>query len=274
MVLRRVLFIGDHHHREFAQATSWLADHSLLSVSITPAEAIRTLRHPTLPPELVVVGQARPDQFAQSEIEIVHRLAPLARLAVLAGSWCEGEMRTGHPWPGLLRLYWHQGESRLRELLAEVSPLWSHPRTATEVERMLDRPAPRETGNQRLIAIGTETSLSYHGLAAACLQAGWATVWVPPRRLTFLEGAAAGIWDEAHRPDSLDPLREFTQSIHGAPVVALVNFPRMTDYQRLQDQGIRQIIAKPFMNADLISVIEQQLRISAVQQHRQTSAVA
>lgn len=259
MVLRRVLLVGDHRHREFATATAWLATHSLLSVAATPAAAIRAMQHPALSPELVVVAQTRPSQFARAEIEAVHRLAPLARLAVMAGSWCEGEMRTGHPWPGVLRLYWHQGEARLQEFLAESNPLWSHPRTATEVERLLDLPAPRVSGQQNLIAIGTETSIAYQGLAATCVEAGYATAWIAPRQLTMIQGAAAGIWDESQLPGSLEPWHAFASHLRNAPVVALVNFPRLADYQRLQNQGIDQLIAKPFMNTDLIGAIEQQL---------------
>lgn len=274
MVLRRVLLIGDHRHGEFSKATAWLAENSLLSFAATPAAAIRAMQHPALPPELVVVAQARPSQFAQAEIETVHRLAPLARLAVLAGSWCEGEMRTGHPWPGVLRLYWHQGEARLRELLTGSNPLWSHPRTATEVERLLDLPVPRALGERKLIAIGTETSLAYQGLAATCVEAGYATVWLAPRHLTMIHGAVAGIWDESQTPDTLEPWHEFAHHVRDAPIVALVNFPRLADYQRLHDQGIGQLIAKPFMNADLIGIIHDQLGTRLDRQRLPRLAVA
>ena len=268
MVLRRVLLIGDHLHREFASATTWLAEHSLLSVAATTVEATEALQHPALPPELMVVAQARPGQFAKADIEALHRLAPLARLSILAGSWCEGEMRTGHPWSGMLRLYWHQGEARLRELLAETSPLWSHPRTATDVERLLDLPAPRIAGEQKLIAIGTETSIAYQGLAATCVQAGFATVWVAPRQSTMIHGAAAGIWDESQLPESLDPLHRFARHLDHAPIVALVNFPRLSDKRRLRNEGVGQVIAKPFLNSDLIGVIEHQLATVSRQECR------
>ena len=266
MVLRHVLFIGDHRHSEFVEATAWLAEHSLLSVATTPAEAMEAVQHPSLPPELVIVAHARPGQFSQRDIETIHRLAPLARLAVLAGSWCEGEMRTGHPWPGVLRLYWHQGAARLRELLTDSCPLWSHPRTATDVERLLDLPAPLVAGKQKLIAIGTESSIAYHGLAATCVQAGYATAWVVPRQSTMIHGAAAGIWDETQQPESLAPLHAFTRCLGHAPIVALVNFPRLEDYRRLENEGIDQLIAKPFLNTDLIGVIENQLAIVSGQQ--------
>ncbi len=268
MVLRRVLLIGDHRHGEFASAIEWLDEHSLLSVAATPAEAIRAMGYPALLPELVVVAQPRPSQFAEQQLELVHRLAPLARLAVLAGSWCEGEMRTGHPWSGALRLYWHQGEARLRELLSDTSPGWSHPRTATEVERLLGVPNVPVTGEQKMIGIGTESAITYHGLAATCAAAGYASVWMPPRQLTMVHHVAAGIWDEAHRPESVEALHAFVKGLGHAPIVALLNFPRLADYQRLQAEGICQLIAKPFMNADLIGILENQLQAVAKRQQR------
>ena len=259
MVLRRVLLIGEGDHREFAQATSWLAEHTLLSAVATPAAAARAVQHPAQPPELIVVAQTRPSQFARAEIELVHRLTPLARLVVLGGSWCEGEMRTGHPWPGVLRLYWHQGEARLRQLLRDTNPLWGHPRTGTEVERLLDTPPPRVLGQQKLIAVGTETSVAFHGLSDSLVQAGFAAAWIAPRRIAAIQGAAAGIWDETQHASASEPLRDFVRQLRGAPIVALANFPRLADLRRLQREGVGQVIAKPFLNADLISVVEQQL---------------
>ncbi len=264
MVLRRVLLIGDHRQADFSRVGRWLAEHSLLSKAATPAEAIPAVLHPAQPPELLIVAQSRPGQFAQGDVEALHRLAPLARLAVVAGTWCEGEIRTGAPWNGVLRLYWHQAEARLRELLCDACPLWNYPRTATDVERLLDAPRPAHHGAQKLIAIGTESSLSYQGLAATCESAGYATVWVPPRQLTMVHHPAAGIWDEGHRPDDSQPaLAAFLKALAGAPCVALVNFPREVDYQRLQRVGVRQLIAKPFLNSDLLGFLDESSRSAA-----------
>jgi hypothetical protein len=144
-------------------------------------------------------------------------------------------------------------------LLSDTSPLWSHPRTATDVDRLLDFTPPDIVGEQKLIAIGTETSIAYQGLAATCVQAGYAAVWVAPRHSTMIHGAAAGIWDETQLPGSLDPLHTFVRRLGQAPIVALVNFPRMEDYRRLEDEGIAQFVAKPFLNSDLIGVLEHEL---------------
>jgi len=263
MVLRRVLVIGDHRHREFENTIQWLATHSLLSSAATPREALDGMVHPALPPEVIVVALSRPSQFSSQQIEAVFRLAPLSRLVVLAGSWCEGELRTGHPWPGVIRLYWHQGEARFQEMLSEPNPLWSHPRTATDVERLLATPVSGHDGRKQMIAIGTESSITYHGLATTCAAAGYATVWIPPRQPTMVHNIAAGIWDELQRPPSPGCLRTFVRQARGAPIVALLNFPRLEDYQRLQDEGVKKVIAKPFMNADLLGAISHQMDVAA-----------
>ena len=49
--------------------------------------------------DLIVVAQAYPGQYAADRIDGLRRLAPLARVIGLLGSWCEGEVRSGRPWP-------------------------------------------------------------------------------------------------------------------------------------------------------------------------------
>ena len=55
-------------------------------------------------PDVIVVAQAFPGQFSLDEIDRIRGLAPLARLLGLLGSWCEGEVRTGLPWPAVIRI--------------------------------------------------------------------------------------------------------------------------------------------------------------------------
>ena len=108
----RVLLIGDEHHPEFRAATDWLREHTELIVAATGDDARGELARrrgvddgPPLEPDVMVVAQSRPGQFAAQDLEQLLGLAPLARLVALLGSWCEGETRTGHPWPGVMRLF-------------------------------------------------------------------------------------------------------------------------------------------------------------------------
>ena len=65
-------------------------------------------------PHGIVLAQAYPGQFSPVAIDRLRNLAPLARLIAILGSWCEGEPRSGHPLPGVIRIYWHQAAERIR----------------------------------------------------------------------------------------------------------------------------------------------------------------
>src|SRR3954468_22040654 len=87
-----IQLLGDIDHPDFRDAIELLRNDSRL---IASAETR---------PELIVVAQSRPDMIWSDELNHLHRAAPLAGVVALAGSWCEGEMRTARPWPGAQRL--------------------------------------------------------------------------------------------------------------------------------------------------------------------------
>ena len=124
-----VWMLGDWEQAEFAPAVTYLR--SNVNLSLTPSAN---------DPDLILVVASRPGRFSTAEVETLHRRAPLAKLVALLGSWCEGEVRSGHPWPGVTRIYAHQWQARLpREL-----ETWQ-PRTATEIDRLMNsRPAKSE----------------------------------------------------------------------------------------------------------------------------------
>ena len=68
-------------------------------------------------PDLIVIAQTFPGQFSHQAVERLRRLAPLARVVGLMGSWCDGEMRTGSPWPAVVRTYWRQWTARCHRQL-------------------------------------------------------------------------------------------------------------------------------------------------------------
>ena len=81
---------------------------------------------------------------------------PLARIVGLLGSWCEGEVRSGRPWPGAMRIYWHQWPGRWHaelDRLRGACPIWGLPLTAGDEDRvpaMFDAPLPRRQGRGHL----------------------------------------------------------------------------------------------------------------------------
>ena len=112
-----ILLIGDADRREFRQARDELA--ALGASGGLPASRPRRpcWRGEEAAVDVIVVAQARPGEFSHAGIERLRQSAPLARVVALLGSWCEGEVRSGKPWPAAVRTYWHQWPARAdREL--------------------------------------------------------------------------------------------------------------------------------------------------------------
>ncbi|MGH9818364.1 MAG: hypothetical protein ACRD6I_20055, partial [Candidatus Acidiferrales bacterium] len=101
-----VRLVGDFHHPDFEDAIELLR---------AGAQIVST---PDIPPELIVVTQSRPDMISDRTIQSIRRSAPLSGIIALLGSWCEGETRTGRPWPGIERLYWYEFPAWWRRQLA------------------------------------------------------------------------------------------------------------------------------------------------------------
>ena len=157
-------------------------------------------------PDVIVVAQAFPGQFSHQAIDRLRRLAPLARVVGLMGSWCEGEMRTGLPWPGAVRTYWHQWAARcdreLRRLAEGECCSWTLPPTATEEERLLadaecGRAHSPTVGGQSnchpsaaLVLIRARSHEMAEWLSAACRSRGFATVWQRTATAARVEGAS------------------------------------------------------------------------------------
>ena len=255
MQRQRVIFVGDATYHEFHDAISWLREYCALTVVDSPRAAASRVAAAG-PPNAMVLAQARPGVFSQSQIEALHRLAPLSRLIGLHGSWCEGELRTGAPWRGVVRVYWHQFVPRLaNELSDRRGPaLLAQPRTATDAEQFLATAALPEVQRRGLVVIKTPSQEAYSALADACTGLGHATVWSAPRQPTFATAAELGIWDcRTALQSDCQPLAEFVAQLHPAPVIALLGFPRCSDHDTASRCGVRAVVSKPYLVHDLWS---------------------
>ena len=103
-----VLLIGDTSRPEFREAVAALDELAHVTRFADVEAATAALAEGMLTAHVIVLAQAYPDQFSAAAIDRLRSLAPLARLIAILGSWCEGEPRSGHPLPGVIRMYWHQ----------------------------------------------------------------------------------------------------------------------------------------------------------------------
>jgi hypothetical protein len=208
-------------------------------------------------PDVIVVAQAYPGQFSSDAIDRLRRVAPLARVVALLGSWCEGEIRTGKPWPGAIRLYWHQWqpqcEQEMRRLAAGGHSTWALPMTSGDEERLLAVGRDPPPDGRGRVALCTPQFEMQRWLVGACHCGGYTTCWVQPHRWGALGGVCAAVFDaDECSPDEVDSLKRLAGKVHPAPVVALLDFPRIESRNRALEAGARAVLSKPLLVEDLL----------------------
>lgn len=251
-----ILLLGDVDRPEFFGARSTLESAGQVSCFAEVDAAVKALEAGDIIPDVIVMAQAYPGEFSHQAIDRLRRLAPLGRVLGLLGSWCEGEMRSGHPWPAAVRVYWHQWNVRanreLRSLIAGQCPSWGLPITAGEEERLLQNTTRTLTRRRELIAIHAARFVMADWLSAACRMRGYSTVWLRPGHDARIEGAAGAIFDGSNlHAEELEQLGRFAQALKQTPIIALLDFPRREDQQRALAAGAAAVLAKPLSLEDL-----------------------
>jgi hypothetical protein len=254
-----VVLIGDTSRPEFHAARVALDELARVSRFADIDAATAAISEGSPAAHAIVLAQAYPSQFSVAAVDRLRSLAPLTRLIAILGCWCEGEPRSGHPLPGVVRMYWHQAAVEIRRefphWLHPEGSAWRLPATATDEERLLASiRAPLPSG-KGLVAIWTRRPDMEGLLADACRRAGYATAWMHPRLPTRLHGAVAAVYDGASLDDAgLAELRQLTAEISPAPVLALLDAPRIQDVRRARTIGAA-VLAKPFRIDDLLFVL-------------------
>jgi AmiR/NasT family two-component response regulator len=131
------------------------------------------------------------------------------------------------------------------------------PVTAGDDERLCQRADERERPPSGLIAVYAERVEMAETLMAACQSGGYSAVWMPPDQNTLLTGARAVVWDAPPRREKQHlELRMLTEQMPHAPIVALVNFPRIEDQHRLVGAGAAAVLSKPLEIDGLLGVLD------------------
>lgn len=252
-----VQIIGDFDHPDFRDALALLRLTANLAVTTTN------------PPELILVAQSRSGMFPIREVEALRRAAPLAGMVALAGTWCEGEPRTGRPWPGIRRLYWYEFPAwwhrQLAIRAAGKCPDWARP--ANSELRIADHPAGSACGlridsaaPRGTIVVNSAVRETADSLSDSLCRAGHTTLW---QRSSCthdrFRGAIAGIWDGGQLNErEARQLATFCRqlSTDGAPVVALLDFPRRDRVDRAISLGAAAVLGKPWLNIDLVATLQ------------------
>ena len=251
-----ILGVGRTFRPEFREARAALEGWGRVVAAIDVEAAGAQLAGGEVAPDLIVVAQAYPGELGPDEIDRLRRLAPVAPVVGLLGAWCEGETRTGTPWPGVVRVYWHQWLPRCAQELGRfrdgLLSTWGLPMTAGEEERLLalaEQSRPRREG---LIAICAGRFDMQDWLSAACTKRGYSTEWLRPDRADRLEGVKAAIFDATEcSGGELEGLKRLGVALGPAPIIALLDFPRTEDRDRTLAAGASAVLSKPFLLEDL-----------------------
>lgn len=261
MPLLSILFLGDAARPEFSRLRADLPKFGSVADFAEAESAAAAMEEGCFAADVVVVAQATPGQFSHAAIDRLRRAAPLARIVAVLGSWCEGEMRSGSPWPASLRLYWHQWPTHGRrefERFSRGEPCeLTLPITAGEEERLLLTTTESDPRTKNgLVLIRSHSTEMWAWLAEACQSGGFAAVWQREAQEIIAEGVTAAIFDATDLgPAECEELRRMSAALHPSPVIVLLSFPRIDQEQLARAAGAAAAFSKPIRVESLLDAV-------------------
>jgi CheY-like chemotaxis protein len=263
--------LGDWQTAEFESAAALVRSLCRVTALASPREAAQWRAEGDSPdaldPDLVVIALASPGQFPAETVDALRAQLPLTPIVAITGAWCDGELRSGSPWPGVVRVAWHQWSERFpteaAALSAGRSSAWSLPGTATAEERLLfsagaAMPSADMPSNPLgLVAIVSDERESADWLLGVCRARGWPAVWMPRWEATraggiAIDGLALVVWDVGLiTSDAVTAFERLMPRFGGAPVLAVVGFLRPEDVDRLVAAGVAAVMSKPLLTAEI-----------------------
>lgn len=251
-----ILAIGPWDRGEFAVARAQITDARSWNTVADCETASEMLDSDEVWPDVLLLAQPLPGTYQQDEVEQLRCAAPLAQIVAVAGTWCEGELRTGKPLVGVMRLYWYQLSPWWYATL-ENHTSWSPLLDGSFAGRIAESSFSHELGG--IAVIHTPMCASYETLAEILKPQGMECVWarheseLPPQ-------LAVGLWDGAQLdPPEFMRLQAFADTIRerqGA-ITVLLDFPRKEHFPLLQKIGCTAILGKPYVLNELVTTLLQ-----------------
>jgi hypothetical protein len=209
-------------------------------------------------PEVILLADPRPGVHRQTMVDALIAAAPLSRIVVVAGSWCEGELRSGRPLTGVTRLYSHQLPAWWRQaaaaLTAGLAPHWSAPTSVSPVA------ARGRAGRQlvsKLVLISTKDFAVFETLASTLHATGATCQWDSHEGFD-VHGCDLGVWDGGQLDAGEQQRLELycQRFAHApAPVLVLLDYPRTEHKEAIRTAGASALLGKPYSVDALIDAL-------------------
>ncbi len=212
-------------------------------------------------PDLVVVCQARRGSIACADSEQLIEQFPLSMRVVLLGSYCEGERRSGQPLEGWHRRFWHQWPAFWGVLEKVFQDQLDHPfrlpATATDGDLLF-----------RYNALAEQVLAAQYRI---CVDCRWRSEQQWFNDLFEHHGCRIVPLSEKDQADAILVVRDSfdvsSQHVVGQlklelpskPIVLTLNFPRIQEFCQAAKMGIAAVIARPFVNLELLYSVEQSI---------------
>lgn len=266
----QILVTGEYWHSDFGGLTT----SSAATITLCPLDKLRSLEGPQSF-DLVVITQGRRGVVPDEDIDRIQSTFATTPIVALLGSWCEGEKRSGSPWPGIPRIYWHQWQGQFQQFLNclqenNIHP-WQMPATTTASDEVVAGPHFGEESFSGIVAVSAWTKTQFDMIEDALSAFNAKSCWV--ERSTW-DGEAKELVkvvivdDDSLTGDLETRIRWIISTFGQVPVVLTLGFPRKDEVESLQAMGVGAVVSKPFKLGDLKQAILQ------ATQHRQHSPSA
>lgn len=252
----KILVTGDFWHSDFQTILAGFE----VPVTLVPFEKAKTIVDDRF--DLVVIAQARRGQHSAAEVQELQTLFSTTPIIALLGSWCEGETRSGAPWPGVPRVYWHQWEGRYQKFVGQLEQFgitdWHAARTSTAADRVINSDVVDYPNKVSCVAISAWTNQQHAMVADAINHFGWSSCWVE-RSVWNAETTSAVdvivVEADGWSADLANRVKWIQRQVAGTPMVLVANYPRQGELETIKSMGISGVVSKPFELNDLKTAI-------------------
>lgn len=242
-------------------------------------------------PGVILLFQSFPGEFLSAEVERLRRRFPLAPVAVIYGSWCEGETRSGKPVADAARFHWAEwvtaGPRALDALSRGELSVFSLPVTLSPEERFLwrrelekKRNAGQESGflqdaaadfcreKREPLSVFVFSPEVEQAEMLACVLRADETLRHAVKCTHFADFHAGSVTPPdfvlADFPEFTDGAREAFRALKKryprAVFFVFCEFIRVTQWRWLERQGVHHIFRKPFILSDFRVCFCEELR--------------